>query len=840
LIAIGDIRQILFDSQTKGGVTPQTARVAQECVSHLAGRIGFANKTSIGAEDFDSVSTRMRSTEIAIEDLTDTMKRIWEGIKKFFAALYNWIKEFLFGKKAQMKDAQEQLAETKKNAEDLKKKGDLPEEAKQRIRIQFYRNKARYLITTNGDLRIEEALEHSATFKQFFMQYADTFRAFAQRQGPILGEFEKQYPSADVIGSFYIDEDFLRKMKLKTAKRTDFVALHPNNTLLSSEVLPGGMQMTFNILKSGQLPGPESIKQNSIKLVSAYSGDTIRGGVEMIVDNNDISTIIKEIEALRKLETKAFELMIDNFKHVEDKYKQLIGTIPSRWGNVDPKLFSLFTNLLTNVQRYTTTMFHKGNQDMLTLFGNHTDALNDYVNACIRACSMAVLAKTNCFRKKGAFLNIFQLRILIMSFANRFGRGLVAAMEEDLPEVPVEEVVAADSAESDLVEAADASAEVDAGVGEIESAQADSDTLADIADTLEASEETGGLDPVAAQVAEVAVESIYARLGVQRSKMPAMEAFGAKETRVRATRIAVEEIRGTLKKIWDAIVAAFGKVMDWIKNFFRAIFDANEKLAQRADALEKRANATKGTAKEETMPAANVAKAQVLAGVAGLAKFVKDNDSKVSGVLPKSIKEIVQSKEKFDAFKSEAVSAPAGYRVGDEGAGEGMQWLVSDPMPGNAVFKLKVPKETTEGEAAFQAIGQMTAALGVDGKADTAKDEKVAVLSTAEVAKIATAARSLTKANLEARKVENGLEQQIKSLQADARSAAALAPKEDESGAAARSRMVGKAISAGINYQIKEVSVKVSYATNVAKAALDYAERSLAQYKEEKKTEEKK
>lgn len=395
MTAIGDIRQILFDSQTKGGVTPQTARVAQECVSHLAGRIGFASKTSIGAEDFDSVSTRMRSTEIAIEDFTDTMKRIWEGIKKFFAAMYNWIKEFLFGKKAKMKDAQEQLTETKKNAEDLKKKGELSEEAKQRIRIQFYRNKSRYLITTNGDLRIEEALEHSATFKQFFMQYADTFRAFALRQAPILTEFGKQLPDADVIGKFYIDEDFLRKMKLKAAKRTDFVALHPNNTLLSSEVLPGGMQMTFNILKSGQLPGPESIKQNSIKLVSAYSGDTIRGGVEMIVDNNDIGTIIKEIEALRKLETNAFELMIDNFKHVEDKYKQLIGTIPSRWGNVDPKLFSLFTSLLTNVQRYTTTMFHKGNQDMLTLFGNHTDALNDYVNACIRACSMAVLAKTN-------------------------------------------------------------------------------------------------------------------------------------------------------------------------------------------------------------------------------------------------------------------------------------------------------------------------------------------------------------------------------------------------------------------------------------------------------------
>ena len=78
-------------------------------------------------------------------------------------------------------------------------------------------------------------------------------------------------------------------------------------------------------------------------------------------------------------------------------------------------------------------------------------------------------------------------------FANRFGRGLVAAMEsEGEGTTPVEEVMAADSAETSLVEAADAGAAVDAEVTQIESAQADSETLGDIADTLEASEETGG------------------------------------------------------------------------------------------------------------------------------------------------------------------------------------------------------------------------------------------------------------------------------------------------------------------------------------------------------------
>ena len=77
-------------------------------------------------------------------------------------------------------------------------------------------------------------------------------------------------------------------------------------------------------------------------------------------------------------------------------------------------------------------------------------------------------------------------------FANRFGRGLVAAMEsEGENTAPVEEVMAADSAETSLVEAADAGAAVDAEATQIESAQADSETLGDIADTLEASEETG-------------------------------------------------------------------------------------------------------------------------------------------------------------------------------------------------------------------------------------------------------------------------------------------------------------------------------------------------------------
>ncbi len=104
-----------------------------------------------------------------------------------------------------------------------------------------------------------------------------------------------------------------------------------------------------------------------------------------------------------------------------------------------------------------------------------------------------------------------------------FAKGLVAAMEDETQaaELAIDEA-GAESAEADLVEATDISADVEAGAAEIDQASADADTLERIADTAEAAEADGGLDPVAAESAEVAVESIYARLGVQRSSYPAL------------------------------------------------------------------------------------------------------------------------------------------------------------------------------------------------------------------------------------------------------------------------------------------------------------------------------
>lgn len=170
-----------------------------------------------------------------------------------------------------------------------------------------------------------------------------------------------------------------------------------------------------------------------------------------------------------------------------------------------------------------------------------------------------------------------------------FARGLVAAMEDETnaAELGIDQT-GAGSAEADMVEATDISADVEAGTSEIEQASADADTLGRIADTAQAAEADGGLDPVAAEVAEIAVEAIYARLGIKRSSYPALESFSGRSGRVRATRYAVEDIKETVKKIWAAIVVAFQKMYDFVKNFFAKIFDANRKLMARINSLEKR------------------------------------------------------------------------------------------------------------------------------------------------------------------------------------------------------------------------------------------------------------
>lgn len=188
-------------------------------------------------------------------------------------------------------------------------------------------------------------------------------------------------------------------------------------------------------------------------------------------------------------------------------------------------------------------------------------------------------------------------------------RGLVFAMESEGGEaVPVVDptVVPATAAEVET-----ATAEVTEQVGEaeqmdtaIETAEADAGTLENIQEVMADSVESGeGLSEDAAKIAEVAIESICARMGIQNKQkvMPSVESFGSKSSRVLATKLAMESVMDTIKTIWNNILKAIKWVFEKIKSVFLSLTKSRSSLLKHLEALQGQVKAFDGAEGAKTV-----------------------------------------------------------------------------------------------------------------------------------------------------------------------------------------------------------------------------------------------
>lgn len=202
-------------------------------------------------------------------------------------------------------------------------------------------------------------------------------------------------------------------------------------------------------------------------------------------------------------------------------------------------------------------------------------------------------------------------------------KGLVLAMEDDSFEG-----IGSDDTVGALGEVEAGASEIQEDGGEIEDintaiedAAEDTETLGDIQDIMADSVESGeGLDETSAEIAEVAVEAICARLGIRGSRtMPATESFGSSNSRVAATKIAMEGIGDRIKTIWQAIEKAFISMWTKIKEFFAKFFTNTEKIKKAAAALKEKAKGFKdATIKEAAIKSGFVAGAFNEDGTANL------------------------------------------------------------------------------------------------------------------------------------------------------------------------------------------------------------------------------
>lgn len=198
-------------------------------------------------------------------------------------------------------------------------------------------------------------------------------------------------------------------------------------------------------------------------------------------------------------------------------------------------------------------------------------------------------------------------------------RKLVAAMEDinggaeaEVASVP-ETAVEVEAAASEIATGQTELEQMDVAV---EEGEADIEALSDVQDVMQEAVDTGeGMSEQTAEMAEIAIESICARLGFQRTKrvMPSLESFGQKGSRLAATRIALEGVGDSIKTAVKSVIQWLKDMWEKFKGFMAGIFRSREAMEKHLAGLRKKAEALEASAKgkEQTIKFGGMTKISV-------------------------------------------------------------------------------------------------------------------------------------------------------------------------------------------------------------------------------------
>lgn len=156
-----------------------------------------------------------------------------------------------------------------------------------------------------------------------------------------------------------------------------------------------------------------------------------------------------------------------------------------------------------------------------------------------------------------------------------------------------------DGADAALLEVQDTNAEVvanDAAVGELENTAM---ALESLLESAENSIETGGLDPLSAEILTKAVNNETAPLGTDAEEVvPALESFRSSTDRRQATVMAVESVKGWIEKVWAKIKELIAKGRDLAKKLYIKVKQAVQGLERRVAGLKKDLEGRNGAARK--------------------------------------------------------------------------------------------------------------------------------------------------------------------------------------------------------------------------------------------------
>ena len=431
-----------------------------------------------------------------------------------------------------------------------------------------------------------------------------------------------------------------------------------------------------------------------------------------------------------------------------------------------------------------------------------------------------------------------------MKFSARVSlEELVADEPAVVPEVPVDDVV--DGSES--VEAAsglaDATAvEIDSAVDTADEAEGDAAELTEMAEVLETSEETGGADPLAVQVAEVSIERFRQKYGIKQTVLPSLESFSNAKTRKSSTKVAVENLKEIAQNIWAKIVALYKKLAGWVGDFIKYVFDANHRIGEEF----KKIGAVKleGSAKNATIPAGDLGKNLHVSGVvtgAGVAKTLTDSSDAADYILDMTadiINQVADTditasltqgldniKYNFKAMNATGNFKKAGKEYGN--VTEGAEAYVSTQLAGGKVVLISGTAGDKKGAEAVAAAKSFSIKVlpfgGKEAKGFT--DETIPTASDSEIKEIAKRGAALMVVLSNKKAAANGITKAIATFSSEIDKAA----KEAKSDSAVVRPIQGLAQAFG-NNMVTVMKAAFGYNMTVAKSALHYAQKSAKQY----------
>lgn len=192
-------------------------------------------------------------------------------------------------------------------------------------------------------------------------------------------------------------------------------------------------------------------------------------------------------------------------------------------------------------------------------------------------------------------------------------------------------------------------------------------SLEEIANIIENSEETGGIDSVSMPVVQQAIGSLYSEIGETETPFSsiAQESISSVSARLKVARESINSLKTKAVEIWKAIVAFFSKIFKFIKEVIR---NSEFKVSKHKEDLEKLKRAykfnkdkiDKNTKKEQirgpifallTLSENEVSAEEILkAGDVTLAS-VSDFISDLSTHIVKSVESVKALKAKVSGFE---------------------------------------------------------------------------------------------------------------------------------------------------------------------------------------------